>query len=91
MPLTSFADAFVTHRVMAAADKSATRKVGSLADPDECRKGASLPTALTERVEGVATAAHPDDIEFMMAGTLILLDEGWDVHCMNVSTGNLGS
>ena len=39
-----------------------------------------------------AIAAHPDDIEFMMAGTLILLaDEGWDVHCMNVSTGNLGS
>ena len=28
----------------------------------------------------------------MMAGTLILLaDEGWDVHCVNVSSGNLGS
>jgi LmbE family N-acetylglucosaminyl deacetylase len=40
----------------------------------------------------LAIAAHPDDIEFMMAGTLILLaDEGWDVHCLNVSTGNLGS
>ncbi len=28
----------------------------------------------------------------MMAGTLILLaDEGWGVHCVNVSSGNLGS
>jgi LmbE family N-acetylglucosaminyl deacetylase len=40
----------------------------------------------------LAIAAHPDDIEFMMAGTLILLaDEGWEVHCLNVSSGNLGS
>jgi LmbE family N-acetylglucosaminyl deacetylase len=40
----------------------------------------------------LAIAAHPDDIEFMMAGTLLLLgDAGWDVHYMNVSTGNLGS
>ena len=40
----------------------------------------------------LAIAAHPDDIEFMMAGTLILLaDEGWEVHCVNVSSGNLGS
>ena len=40
----------------------------------------------------LAIAAHPDDIEFMMAGTLLLLaDEGWEVHCLNVSSGNLGS
>jgi LmbE family N-acetylglucosaminyl deacetylase len=40
----------------------------------------------------VAIAAHPDDIEFMMAGTLILLrDAGWQIHYMNLSTGNLGS
>ena len=40
----------------------------------------------------LAIAAHPDDIEFMMAGTLILLaDEGWQVHCLNLSSGNLGS
>ena len=39
-----------------------------------------------------AIAAHPDDIEFVMAGTLLLLREaGWDIHCMNVSSGNLGS
>jgi LmbE family N-acetylglucosaminyl deacetylase len=39
-----------------------------------------------------AIAAHPDDIEFMMAGTLLLLREaGWDIHYMNVSSGNLGS
>ena len=40
----------------------------------------------------MAIAAHPDDIEFMMAGTLILLrDAGWQIHCMNLSSGNLGS
>jgi len=40
----------------------------------------------------LAIAAHPDDIEFMMAGTLLLLhDAGWEIHCMNISSGNLGS
>ena len=47
--------------------------------------GAGVPRAL-------AIAAHPDDIEFMMAGTLLLLhDAGWEIHCMNISSGNLGS
>ncbi len=40
----------------------------------------------------LAIAAHPDDIEFVMAGTLRLLGEaGWAVHYLNLSTGNLGS
>jgi LmbE family N-acetylglucosaminyl deacetylase len=40
----------------------------------------------------LAIAAHPDDIEFVMAGTLLLLRaEGWAIHYVNVSTGNLGS
>jgi N-acetylglucosamine malate deacetylase 1 len=40
----------------------------------------------------LAIAAHPDDIEFVMAGTLCLLREaGWTIHCLNLSTGNLGS
>ena len=40
----------------------------------------------------IAIAAHPDDIEFVMAGTLLLLgDAGWDLHYLNLSTGNLGS
>lgn len=40
----------------------------------------------------LAIAAHPDDIEFMMAGTLLLLrDLGWEIHVFNVSTGSLGS
>jgi N-acetylglucosamine malate deacetylase 1 len=40
----------------------------------------------------LAIAAHPDDIEFLMAGTLLLLkDAGWEVHYLNMSTGNLGS
>jgi len=46
---------------------------------------------MSEKV-ALAIAAHPDDIEFMMAGTLLLLrDVGWDIHYMNVSSGNLGS
>ncbi len=40
----------------------------------------------------IAIAAHPDDIEFMMAGTLLLLRAaGWRTHYLNVSTGNCGS
>jgi LmbE family N-acetylglucosaminyl deacetylase len=40
----------------------------------------------------IAIAAHPDDIEFTMAGTLLLLREaGWRTHYLNVSTGSCGS
>jgi N-acetylglucosamine malate deacetylase 1 len=40
----------------------------------------------------LALAAHPDDIEFVMAGTLLRLREGgWDIHYFNLSTGNCGS
>src|SRR5690625_4299867 len=40
----------------------------------------------------MAIAAHPDDIEFMMGGTLILLKEaGYDIHYMTLSTGDCGS
>lgn len=39
-----------------------------------------------------AIAAHPDDIEFMMAGTLLLLKKaGYEIHYMNISAGNCGS
>ena len=39
-----------------------------------------------------AMAAHPDDIEFGMAGTLFLLKRaGCDIHYMNVATGSGGS
>jgi LmbE family N-acetylglucosaminyl deacetylase len=39
-----------------------------------------------------AIAAHPDDIEFMMAGTLLLLKEaGYEIHYMNIGSGNCGS
>jgi LmbE family N-acetylglucosaminyl deacetylase len=40
----------------------------------------------------LAIAAHPDDIEFVMAGTLLQLRAGgWEIHYLNLSTGNLGS
>jgi LmbE family N-acetylglucosaminyl deacetylase len=40
----------------------------------------------------IAVAAHPDDVEFMMGGTLLLLKQaGWETHYLNVSSGNCGS
>lgn len=40
----------------------------------------------------IAIAAHPDDIEFMMAGTLLLLKKaGYEIHYMNLASGNCGS
>jgi N-acetylglucosamine malate deacetylase 1 len=39
-----------------------------------------------------AIAAHPDDIEFMMAGTLFRLkDAGCDIHYMNLANGCCGT
>jgi LmbE family N-acetylglucosaminyl deacetylase len=40
----------------------------------------------------IAIAAHPDDIEFMMAGTLLLLKtRGYEIHYLNLAKGNLGT
>jgi N-acetylglucosamine malate deacetylase 1 len=40
----------------------------------------------------LAIAAHPDDIEFLMAGTMLLLQRrGWDLHYFNLCDGCLGS
>lgn len=40
----------------------------------------------------LAIAAHPDDIELMMAGTLLLLGKaGYDLHVMNIANGSCGS
>lgn len=40
----------------------------------------------------LALMAHPDDIEILCAGTLVLLHEaGWDVHMATMTGGDLGS
>jgi N-acetylglucosamine malate deacetylase 1 len=40
----------------------------------------------------LAVVAHPDDIEFQMAGTLLLLkDAGADIHMWNLANGSCGS
>ncbi len=40
----------------------------------------------------LAIAAHPDDIELMMAGTLFLLKEqGCELHYLNIANGSCGS
>lgn len=57
-------------------------------------KGAKSKPQSGSRASGVALAiaAHPDDIEFCMAGTLLLLKAaGWEIHYLNLSTGNCGS
>jgi len=47
--------------------------------------------AMSQRV-AMAIGAHPDDIEFMMGGTLLLLKQaGYKTHYMNLSTGSCGS
>jgi len=39
----------------------------------------------------LALFAHPDDIEFVCAGTLALLaDQGWAVHCVHLGDGSCG-
>ncbi len=39
-----------------------------------------------------AIGAHPDDIEFLMSGTLMLLGAaGYELHYMNISNGSLGT
>lgn len=40
----------------------------------------------------IAIGAHPDDIEFYMAGTLVLLQRaGYEIHYLNVANGCCGS
>jgi LmbE family N-acetylglucosaminyl deacetylase len=42
--------------------------------------------------KAIAIAAHPDDIELMMAGTLLLLKkQGYEIHYLNLSSGNVGT
>ncbi len=45
-----------------------------------------------DRPSVLALFAHPDDIEFCAAGTLLMLQErGWDLHYCNLCTGHGGS
>jgi LmbE family N-acetylglucosaminyl deacetylase len=40
----------------------------------------------------IAIGAHPDDIEFYMAGTLLMLRQaGYEIHYLNLASGNCGS
>ena len=47
---------------------------------------------MSDRPRVFAIAAHPDDIEFMMSGTMMLLrDQGWELHYMNIGNGCYGT
>jgi LmbE family N-acetylglucosaminyl deacetylase len=69
----------------------ATRR--SRAAPGSRIRAASAPVSSDAHApRALAIAAHPDDIEFMMAGTLILLRRaGWQIHYLNLASGDLGS
>ena len=47
---------------------------------------------MPENLAVLAVGAHPDDIEFSMAGTMMMLrDRGWDLHYLNIANGNCGT
>jgi LmbE family N-acetylglucosaminyl deacetylase len=47
---------------------------------------------MSERKAALAVGAHPDDVEFTMAGTLALLaDAGYECHIHTVGNGNCGT
>lgn len=47
---------------------------------------------MAENKTVLAIGCHPDDVEFMMAGTLSLLKKrGWDVHILTVANGSCGT
>lgn len=47
---------------------------------------------MSDKPRVFAIGAHPDDIEFMMSGTMMLLrDLGWELHYMNIANGSCGT
>lgn len=47
---------------------------------------------MDKKIRALAVAAHPDDIEFGMAGTLFLLARaGCEIHYLNIANGSCGS
>ncbi len=47
---------------------------------------------MNHKIVALAAVAHPDDIEFMMAGTLLLLkQQGVEIHLWNLCNGSCGS
>ncbi len=47
---------------------------------------------MSEKKVALAVGAHPDDVEFLMAGTLALLgDAGYELHIMTIGNGNCGT
>src|SRR5580693_1153729 len=53
---------------------------------------ANLNSSKSARPSVLAIGAHPDDIEFYMAGTLLLLKQaGCEIHYLNIANGSCGS
>jgi LmbE family N-acetylglucosaminyl deacetylase len=65
--------------------------MGRPVDPSE-KYPPMTPPDRDDRPSALAVVAHPDDIEFIAAGTLALLREaGWAIHYHTVSGGDCGS
>jgi LmbE family N-acetylglucosaminyl deacetylase len=63
-------------------------KPASEVAPDPNEKGMTLPENRTV----LAFLAHPDDAEFLCAGTLLRLAEtGWEIHISTVTPGDCGT
>jgi LmbE family N-acetylglucosaminyl deacetylase len=51
-----------------------------------------MQSGLSRARTAMAIGAHPDDIEFMMAGTLVLLKQaGFETHYLNIASGSCGT
>jgi N-acetylglucosamine malate deacetylase 1 len=62
------------------------------ASPDFVKRSVILEHVEKARPVVLAIGCHPDDIEFMMGGTLLLLNElGAHIHYMNIANGNCGT
>ena len=47
---------------------------------------------MSEKPRVLALVAHPDDIEFMFAGTMLMLQaRGWEMHYMTIANGSCGT
>src|SRR5262249_8917103 len=57
-----------------------------------CDCGKSLQSPLAVRKVALSLLGHPDDAEFLCAGTLVrLVDAGWQIHIATATPGDCGT
>jgi N-acetylglucosamine malate deacetylase 1 len=64
----------------------------AIGEPDKLHRMKPERQSAMHRRAALAIGAHPDDIEFYMAGTLLLLKQtGFETHYLNMASGSCGS